>query len=49
VAARTVPAKQTRSLRDVETRCGSYKAADSILFHIGLGEGLLYGRVPDSF
>lgn len=48
-AAATVPARQARTLRNIDTRCGSSKAADWLFFLLCGGDVLLYGRAPDNF
>jgi len=48
-AARTVPARQARAMRDIDKKAGSFKAADWLFFLLCGGEALLYGRVPEDF
>ena len=48
-AARTVPARQARAMRDIDRRSGSFKAVDWLFFLLCGGGALLYGRVPITF
>ena len=48
-AARTVPVRQARSMRNIDKHSGSFKAVDWMFFLLSGAEALLYGRVPEYF
>lgn len=45
-ARRTVPLSQARSLRNIATRNGSYKAVDWMVFVLSTREAVLFDRLP---